>query len=152
MFDFCDPMECNLPGSSVPGISEARILEGVAISFSRVSSQPRDQIWVSYIAGGFFSNWSTMGIVFFFFFAFIAFKIWVNLLAHHCITVVEYSEFDCILTFTKKKKMAPLVAQLVKNLPAMWETWVWSLGWGDPLEKGMATHSSILARRIPWTV
>ena len=45
-----------------------------------------------------------------------------------------------------------LVAQLVKNLPAMWETWVWSLGWKDPLEKGRATHSSILAWRIPWTV
>ena len=39
---------------------------------------------------------------------------------------------------------ASLVAQLVKNLPAMWETWVWSLGWEDPLEKGKATHSSIL--------
>ena len=40
---------------------------------------------------------------------------------------------------------ASLVAQLVKNLPAMWETWVQSLGWEDPLEKGKATHSSILA-------
>ena len=39
---------------------------------------------------------------------------------------------------------ASLVAQLVKNLPAMWETWVRSLGWEDPLEKGKATHSSIL--------
>ena len=46
---------------------------------------------------------------------------------------------------------ASLVAQLVKNPPAMWETWVQSLGWEDPLEKGMATHSSILAWRIPWT-
>ena len=45
-----------------------------------------------------------------------------------------------------------LVAQLVKNPPAMWETWVWFLGWEDPLEQGMATHSSILAWRIPWTV
>ena len=45
-----------------------------------------------------------------------------------------------------------LVAQLVKNLPAVWETWVPSLGWEDPLEKGKATHSSILAWRIPWTV
>ena len=43
-----------------------------------------------------------------------------------------------------------LVAQLVKNLPAMRETWVQSLGWEDPLEKGMATHSSILTWRIPW--
>ena len=45
---------------------------------------------------------------------------------------------------------ASLVAQLVKNPPAMQETWVWSLGWKDPLEKGKATHSSILAWRIPW--
>ena len=43
------------------------------------------------------------------------------------------------------------VAQMVKNLPAMCETWVQSLGWEDPLEEGMATHSSILAWRIPWT-
>ena len=47
---------------------------------------------------------------------------------------------------------ASLVAQLVKNPPAMRETWVQSLGWEDPLEKGMATYSSILAWRIPWTV
>ena len=47
---------------------------------------------------------------------------------------------------------ASLVAQLVKNLPAMWGTWVQSLGWEDPLEKGKATHSSILAWRIPWTI
>ena len=46
---------------------------------------------------------------------------------------------------------ASLVAQIVKNLPAKWETWVPSLGWEDPLEKGMATHSSILAWRIPRT-
>ena len=43
------------------------------------------------------------------------------------------------------------VAQLVKDLPAMQETQVWSLGQEDPLEKGMATHSSFTARRIPWT-
>ena len=46
---------------------------------------------------------------------------------------------------------ASLLAQLLKNLPAMWETWVQSLGWEDPLEKGMATHSSVLAWRIPQT-
>ena len=44
-----------------------------------------------------------------------------------------------------------LVAQRLKRLPAMWETWVLSLGQEDPLEKDMATHSSILAWRIPWT-
>ena len=44
-----------------------------------------------------------------------------------------------------------LVAQTVKNLPVMWVTWVQSLGHEDPLDKEMATHSSILARKIPWT-
>ena len=48
-------------------------------------------------------------------------------------------------------KVASLVAQSVKNPPAMWETWVQSLGREDPLEKEMATHFSILAWRIPWT-
>ena len=47
---------------------------------------------------------------------------------------------------------ASLVAQLVKNLPAMWETGFQSLGWEDPLEKGKATHPSVLAWRILWTV
>ena len=47
---------------------------------------------------------------------------------------------------------ASTVAQLVKNPPAIWETWVPSLGWEDPLEKETATHFSILAWRIPWTV
>ena len=46
---------------------------------------------------------------------------------------------------------ASLVAQMVKHLPAMQETWVRSLGWEDPLEKEMATHSSVLAWRIPGT-
>ena len=43
------------------------------------------------------------------------------------------------------------MGQRVTNLPAMLETWVWSLGWEDPLEKEMATHPRILAWRIPWT-
>ena len=51
----------------------------------------------------------------------------------------------------KNEKRTSLVAQTVKNLPAMWETAVPSLGREDPLEKGMAIHSSILAWRIPWT-
>ena len=56
-------------------------------------------------------------------------------------------EIDYPLQFS----WASLVAQIVKNLPAVQETWVQSLGWEDPLEEGMATHSSILAWRIPWT-
>ena len=49
----------------------------------------------------------------------------------------------------EKKKMASLVTQMVKNLPARQEAWVLSLGWEDPLENGIATHYSILAWRIP---
>ena len=44
-----------------------------------------------------------------------------------------------------------LVAQMVKNPPAIWETWVRFLGWKDPVKEGMATHSRILAWEIPWT-
>ena len=51
----CDPMDCSLPGSSVHGILQARILEWVAMPFSRGSSQPRDQTHISCIVGGFFA-------------------------------------------------------------------------------------------------
>ena len=54
-----DPMNCSPPGSSVSGILQARILEWVAIPFSRGSSQPRDWTWVSCIAGRFFTIWAT---------------------------------------------------------------------------------------------
>ena len=53
--------------------------------------------------------------------------------------------------YTLQYSWASLVAHLVKNPPKVWETWVRSLGWEDPLEKGKATHSNILAWRIPWT-
>ena len=56
-----------------------------------------------------------------------------------------------IFELCSQKLWASLVAQTVKNPPAMRETWVQSLGWEDPLEEGMATHSNILAWRIPWT-
>ena len=56
-----------------------------------------------------------------------------------------YNVFVCALVYF----WASLVAQMEKNLPAMWETWVQSLGWKDPLEKGKATHSSIPAWKSP---
>ena len=55
----CDPMDCSPPGSPVHGILQARILEWVTIPFSRGSSWPRDQTWVSCIAGRFFTIWAT---------------------------------------------------------------------------------------------
>ena len=54
--------------------------------------------------------------------------------------------------YSLQYSLASLVAQLVKNPPAMQNTWVQSLGWEDPLEKEKATHSSILTWRIPWIV
>ena len=92
----CDPMDCSLPGFSVRGIFQTRVLEWVAISFSRGSSWPRDWIQVSRIARRHFTLWATR-----------------------------------------------------EAQTALWETWVQSLGWEDPLEEGMETHSSILAWRIP---
>ena len=54
-------------------------------------------------------------------------------------------------SFAKPTESVSLVAQRVKNLSAIMETWVQSLGWEDPLEKGMAAYSSILAWKMPWT-
>ena len=59
-------------------------------------------------------------------------------------STIQYCEFCAV-------QWASLVAQMVKNQPAIQETWVQSLGWENPLEKRMATHSSIFAWRIPWT-
>ena len=61
--------------------------------------------------------------------------------------MLERHVFTTLLTLLK----ASLVAQMLKNLLSMQETWVQSLGWEDALEKGKATHSSILAWKIPWT-
>ena len=60
----CDPVDCSLPGYSIHGIFQARILEWVAFPFSKGSSQPRDQTQFSCIAGGFFTNWVTREVHF----------------------------------------------------------------------------------------
>ena len=70
---------------------------------------------------------------------------WVHIHTHPTNAIDNY--ITCNLNI-----WASLVAKLVKNLPAMRETWIPFLGWEDPLEKGTATRSSILAWRIPWTV
>ena len=64
------------------------------------------------------------------------------------ITILMTTSFN--LSALAFMSMSSLVAQMVKNLPVIWKTRVQSLGWEDPLEKGMTTHSSILAWRIPW--
>ena len=65
--------------------------------------------------------------------------------------ILEAQSLDRVYDFISLGHIIFVVAQLVKNLPAMQETWVQSLGWEDALEKGMATHSCVLACRIPWT-
>ena len=67
-------------------------------------------------------------------------------------SVVALSRGYSLVVVCRLLTWASLVAQLVKNLPPMQETWVRSLGWEDPLEKGKATHTSILAWRIPGTI
>ena len=69
-------------------------------------------------------------------------------LAETCGTLVPQPGIELMFPALR----ASLVAQLVKNPTAMQETWAQSLGWEDPLQKGKATHSSMLAWRIPWTV
>ena len=64
----------------------------------------------------------------------------------HKATPISYT--TSFLRDTQLKRVS-LVDQMVKNLPAMWETWIWSLGWKNALEEGVAIHSSILAWRIP---
>ena len=119
-----NPMDCSLPGSSVRGIFQARVLEWGAVAFSLHSpSFPHSSVgkdstsnagYPSSIPGSGRSSGEGIG-------------------------------------YPLRYSWASLVAQLVKNLPAMQETWVQSLGLKDPLEKGMATHSSTLAWKIPWT-
>ena len=132
----CDPMDSSPPGFSVRGILQARILEWLAIPFSRGSSQPRDWTWVSCIAGRFLTDWANRE------FGFCILTLYpANILkAFISLGSVFIDNFG-----------ASLVAQTVKHLFAMQETRVRSLGREDPLEKEMATHSSILTWKIPWT-
>ena len=102
-----------------------RILDWVACLFSSRSSQPRNWTEVSCIAGRFFTSWAMRDA-----------KEWSN--PNHFLELLYAT--------------APsLIAQLVKNPPAMQKTWVQFLVWEDPLEKEIATHSHIFAREIPWT-
>ena len=84
-------------------------------------------------------------------------KILVNGIEQHIKRIMHKDEMEFILGMqgylisANQYDGTSLVAQTVKNLPTMWEIWVQSLGQEDSLEKGMATHSSIFAWRIPWT-
>ena len=136
----CDPIDY-----IVHAILQARILEWVAIPFSRGSSQPRDQTQVSCIMRLILSQLSHKGSP----------RI-LECVAYHLsrgsFQPNNWTRVSCIAGgfFTSWVTRASLVAQTVKSLPAMCQTWVQSLGWEDPLEKKMTTHSSILAWKIPW--
>ena len=158
----CDPMDSGPPGSSVHGILQARILEWVAMPSLRGSSRPRNRTCVSWIGRRILYQLRPPGKL-------VSLELHVGkgkFILAHSIELYQSKIPKAVLgannthshTYLNSFLMgfspvrASLVAQLVKNLLAMWETWVWSLGWEDPLEKGQATHSSILAWRIPWTV
>ena len=118
---------------------QARILEQVAISFSRGSSWTRDRAHSSCV--------SCIGRK-------VLYQLdhWGN----PTVDIQNYIRFSCIIfnyisSIILVSVGASLVAQMVKCLPAIWETQVQILGWEDPLEKEMATHSSTLAWKIPWT-
>ena len=144
----CDPIAGSPPGSTVPGILQARTLEWVAISFSnawkwkvKVKSRSSVQLsgtpWTAAYQAPLSMGFSRQ-------------EYWsgVPLPSPYGLQTPDLSSLSPQLLSC----WSSLVAQLVKNPPAMRETWVWSLGSEDPLEKGKATHSSILAWRIPWTL
>ena len=117
-------MDYSPPGSFVHGILQARILEWLAISFSKGSSQPRDWTCVSHISCRCFTIWAT--------------------------GMQRYMGLG-ILWFHKRVSQVALVVKICLAMQETQETQVWSLGWEDPLEESLATHSSILAWKIPWT-
>ena len=147
------------------GIFQARILELVAIYYSRGSSWLRDETQVSFISciGRWFFTAKPPGKVRCYYYT----PKYIYCLGFPDSSVVKESACNAgdpsLIPWSERSSgegigyplqysWAPLVAQLVKNLPTMQEIWVLSLGWEDLLEKGKAIHSSILAWRISWTV
>ena len=120
-------MDYSWQDSSVYGIFQARILEWIAISFSWGSSRPRDQTWVSYTAGGFFTNNLQ------------------NPTPNPRYGQIFMHKYLCRWGFPGGWLGKEFAVQGIQ------ETQVRFLGLEDPLKEGMATHSSILGWRIPWT-
>ena len=157
-------MDYSSPGSSVSGILQARILEWIAIPFLQGIFPTQGSNSGLLHAGRFFTIWVTRE----------AQSIpkrkyryrWGSYQrsypGHSAGKESAYNAGDpCLIPASERSpgegigyplqySWISLVAQMVKNLPTVQQTWVWSLGWKDPLEKGTATHSNILARRIPW--
>ena len=144
----CNPMDCSLPGPSVNAILQAEILP---FPTSWRSSRPRDRTHISYISciGKSIlyccTTWEVLRQD--------EWGLKTCLYLQYCTVHVNVCEGDWshVQGSHHNNLGASLVAQLGKNLPAMRKTWVRSLGRENPLENGMATHSSILVWRIPWT-
>ena len=113
-----------------------RILEWVAYAFSSGASRPRNLTGVSCSAGRFFTSWTTREVS------------WVH---YALFSIRRPSQISSTCPSSKCACIPLVLAQLIKSLPAMQESWVWSLSQEYPLEKEMATHSIILAWKIPWT-
>ena len=127
---FCDPMDFSLSGSSVHGIFQASVLEWIAISFSRGSSRPRSQTWVSHIAG--FTVWATR----------LHFNSWVGRSPGEGIGYpFQYSWTSLVAQ----------ISQVAKNPPAVWETWVQSLGWENHWSRAWQPTPVFLPAESPWT-
>ena len=120
MSDSCDPMDCSMPGSSVRGILQARILEWVALSFFRGSSWPRNQTWVSCIAGRWFTSWA-----------------------------MREAHVKTLSIFKSNREERNADHWVDKSRTRLSDfTFTFHF---RALEKEMATHSSVLAWRIPGT-
>ena len=133
----CDPIDGSPPGSLIPGILQARTLEWVAISFSsawkwkvKVKSLSR----VQPLSNPMDCSLPGSGIH--------------GIFQARVLEWVAIAFSSLLLYYLPKKSNCQHIRISVKNLPAMQETRVWSLGWEDPMEKGMATHSSILWRSL----
>ena len=151
----CDPIDGSPPGSTVPMILQARTLEWVAISFSnawkwKVKVKLLSRVWVlvtlsslpgSSIHGIFQARVLEWGAI-----------VFSGNSGDPDSSSGSLSPGEGMATPSSILGLPFYQAWLVKNLPAMWKTLVQFLSWIDPLEKGKAIHTSILAWRIPWTV
>ena len=130
MSNSCDPTVRSSPGSSVHRISQARILEWVIISFPKGSSLPRDWTCVSCIGMWIFTTEPPGKLVYQILYSNFFFNAYIKI----CVSMGYLWGFPG--------------SSVGRESAWMWEIWVRSQGWEDPLEEGMATHSSILAWRI----
>ena len=156
--DFSDPMDCSLPGSSAQGIFQARVLEWVAIAFSIFhSGYTYLQSYQQCMRVPFSSHpfqillFVDLTCVRWYLIMVLRPEATEKLVTQATVAQLRYPVRKVAFQASDYYGNNFLLAQTTKNLPAMQGNWVLSLGWEDPLKKGMATHSSILAWRIPWT-